>query len=130
MQYIPQETILDEVAEAVASQAKNVLGFRHVVMTIIMDNFTGTVKFVGSEANTMPDFSQSASKDNEWSYVKGNNLIDGQTVLGGTGFAATGETSVRNVEISTNLLAFVGAIASGVSGGKLTVKLRASNDAN
>lgn len=128
--YTDQEIILNEASTNVASYACNVLGMRHVELEIAMTNFTGTVKFVGSNADVAPNFGAAASRTNPWDYIKSIDQIDGSAVNGGTGLVGTATTQVKQLETNTNAFKWVGAILSGVSGGTITVKVKKVNDSS
>jgi hypothetical protein len=98
--------------------------FRNVEHTVVMTGFTGTIKFVASNADTCPDFSAAASLTNRYDYVKCINQIDGSSVNGGTGLAGTATTSVTQLEMNTNGFKWVGAIISGYSAGTLTLRTK------
>lgn len=98
--------------------------FRNVEHELVMTGFTGTIKFVASNADIAPDFGSAASLTNPWSFVKCIEQIDGSSVNGGTGVTGAAETSVRQFEMNTNGFKWVGAIISGYSAGTLTLRTK------
>lgn len=123
------QTIVFAAAAANASSASiNVVAFRHIEFEVSQVGFTGTIKFVGSNADAYPDFSSAASGTNPWSYIQTIDQIDGSTIAGGTGIASTTVTAVRNLEANVNGFKWVGVILSGVSAGSVTIKEKGYND--
>lgn len=116
--------MLNEVAAngATAAGVANFEDFRNVELEVVMTGFTGTIKFVGSNADTCPAFGTAASLSNPWDYVKTVNQIDGSAVAGGTGLTGAATTSVTNLEANTNGFKWVGAVISGYSAGTLTLR--------
>ena len=122
--YTDQFIILNEVAADGASTPETVIDFTHLEAQVAMTGFTGTIKFVMSNADTAPAFGSAASKTNPWSYVKAIDLIDGSAVNGGMGITGVATSSVTNLEINTNAVKWFGAIISGFGAGTLSLKLK------
>lgn len=115
--------MLNEIAASgnTAKGVANFQDFRDVELTVVMTGFSGTIKFVGSNADLPPDFSSAASLTNPYDYVKTVNQIDGSSVAGGTGLVGTATTSVTNLEVNTNAFKWIGAIVTSVTGGTLSL---------
>lgn len=123
-QYTDRIIMLNEVVANGASPAANMQSFRNVEHEVVMTGFTGTIKFVGSNADAAPNFANGAALANPWDYVKCINQIDGSSVAGGTGLSGTATTSVTQLEMNTNGFKWVGAIISGYSAGTLTLRTK------
>lgn len=123
-----QFIILNAAAATGKGTAQLVADFRHVTLQVAMANFTGTVKFAISDADTMPDFDSAASASNPWSYVQVKDLIDNSSVNGGTGVAGVAATSVANYEVNTNSHRWVCAIVTAFTDGTVTVKGSGATD--
>lgn len=109
---------------ATTTGSANMQSFRNVEHTVVMTGFTGTIKFVASNADAAPNFGASASLTNRWDYVKCINQIDGSSVAGGTGLAGSATTSITQLEMNTNGFKWVGAIISSYSAGTLTLRTK------
>jgi hypothetical protein len=118
-----QKTVLAEVA-ATGGAAESVEAFRNVEVEVVMTNFTGTLKFAAANAETAPDPTNAASLANPWAYVKAINLIDGSSVVGGTGLTGAATTSVTMLEINTNGIKWIIPEVTSYTGGTLTVKVK------
>lgn len=123
-----QVIVLNEIAANGASVAQNGLGMRNIELQLALTGFTGTIKFVGSNADIAPNFGSAASKDNPWDYVKCIDLNDGSAVNGGTGVTGSVTSSVRQLEMNVNIMKWYGAIISGYSGGTLSLKAKSFNE--
>ena len=127
-EYTDQKTMLNAAAADGASVAVTMAAFRDILFEISMANFTGTIKFVGSNADVAPSFGSAASGTNPWTFIKCVNLIDGSAIDGGTGLTGAGTTSITNIEANTNGLTWVGCIVSSFVGGTITVKVKGFNN--
>lgn len=123
-QYTDQVFLLNAVAVDGASAAQNFASFRNVELQFAMVGFTGTVKVVGSNADTAPNFGAAATAANPWDYIRCINQIDGTSVAGGTGISGSASTSITQLEANTNAFKWIGVIVSGSSAGSLTVKAK------
>lgn len=119
--YTDRIILFNAVAANANTVAVNMASFRHIEFELIQAGFTGTIKFVGSNADAAPDFSSAASGTNPWDYIQLINQIDGSSIAGGTGVASTTISSVTNYEANTNGFKWVGAIISGYSAGSATL---------
>lgn len=121
-EYTDQAILLNAVAADGASVAQNFASFRNVELQIAQVGFSGTIKFVGSNADAAPDFSSAASASNPWDYIQCIDQIEGSSIAGGTGIVSVTVSSVRNLEANTNGFKWIGAIVSNFSAGSVTVK--------
>lgn len=126
--YTDQKTIFTEAAANGVSTVADMLGLRHIELTIIMTGFTGTIKFAGSNSDTPPAFGSAAALGNEWDFVKCINQNDGSAVNGGTGLAGTATTAVYQLEVNTNAFKWIAGIISGYSAGTISVRVKGVND--
>lgn len=129
-QYTDQVILLAALAVNGNSVAVNMAAFRHIEFEVVQAGFTGTLKFVGSNADAAPDFSAAASGTNPWTFIQTIDQIDSSTIAGGTGIPSTTVSSVRNLEANVNGFKWVGVIASSVSAGSVSVKAKGYNDAD
>lgn len=123
-QYTDQVIVLNAAAASVTSSAINMASFRNIEVQVSQVAFSGTLKFVGSNADTAPDFSAAATAANPWDYVQTVDQIDGSTIAGGTGIVSVTVTSVRNLEINSNGFKWIAVIASSVTAGSVTIKAK------
>lgn len=123
-----QIILLSAAAANGASASAEVESFRHVLLELAQVGFTGTIKFVCSNADTPPAFGSAASATNPWDYVAVKDMIDNSSVAGGTGITGTATTSIKNLELNTNGVKWVGAIISGYSAGSVTLKAKGYNE--
>jgi hypothetical protein len=103
--------------------------FRHVIFSL--DGYSDnncTVKFVGSVAETCPDFSAAQAYDNPWDYIEVYDLEDGSAIDGDTGVVQAGTNDHRLFELNINGLTWVNAIITAWSAGNVTVKAKLFND--
>lgn len=127
-QYTDQAIILSAAAANVASVPANFVSFRNVELQIATTAFSGTIKIVGSNADTAPDFSAAASAANPWSFLQSIDQIDGSSIAGGTGITYTTDTSVKNLETNTNAFKWIGVVVSNFAAGTITVKGKGVSD--
>lgn len=123
-QYTDQLILLSAAAASGASPAGNFASFRDIELQLAQVGFSGTIKFVGSNADTAPDFSSAASASNPWDYVQTVDQIDGSSIAGGTGIVSVTVTSIRNIEVNSNAFKWIGAILSNVTAGSVTLKAK------
>lgn len=122
--YTDQAILLSAVAQNGASVPQNFASFRNVELQIDMVAFTGTIKVVGSNADTAPNFGAAATATNPWDYIKCINQIDGSAVNGGSGLTGAATTSETNLEPNTNAFKWIGVVISGYAAGSITVKAK------
>lgn len=125
--YTDQVIMLNAAAANVVGIA-NMASFWHVELQLAQVGFTGTIKFVGSNADAPPDFSAAASAANPWDFIQVVDQKDASAIAGGTGIASTAVTAVRNFEANTNAMKWVGAIISNYSAGSVTLKGKGVSD--
>lgn len=118
-----QRTILNAVAVNGASTPIMVQDYETLLLQLNAVGFTGTIKFVGSYQETIPDFGSASSLTNAWEYIKTIDVQDGGGVNGNTGIPYTTSTTTRMLEVNTSRLVWFGAIVSGFSAGTLTAKV-------
>lgn len=123
-QYTDQIILLNAVAASGVSTPANFASFRDIELQLAQVGFSGTIKFVGSNADAPPDFSSAASAANPWDYVQVVDQIDGSSIAGGTGITSVTITSVRNLEANSNAFKWFGAILSSVTAGSVTLKAK------
>lgn len=127
-QYTDQIIILNAASATGVSIAANFVSFRNVELQIAQTGFSGTMKFVGSNADAIPDFSAAASASNPWDYIQTIDQIDGSSIAGGTGITSVTVTSVKNIEANTNAFKWIGVILSNVTAGTVTIKGKGVSD--
>lgn len=123
-QYTDQAILLNAVAANGASVPQNFVSFRDVEIQLATTGFSGTIKVVGSNADTAPDFSAAASAANPWSFIQTVDQIDGSSIAGGTGISYTTDTTVKNIEANTNAFKWIGLVISNYSAGSITAKAK------
>lgn len=123
-QYTDQIILLAAAAANGVTAAANFASFRDIELQLTQVGFSGTIKFVGSNADAPPDFSSAASASNPWDYVQVVDQIDGSSIAGGTGVASVTVTSVRNLEANSNAFKWFGAIVSGYTAGSVSLKAK------
>ncbi len=123
-QYTDQIILLSAAAASTQSSAALVTSFRDIEFEISQVGFSGTIKFVGSNYDGVPDFSAAASVTNPWDYIQTIDQIDGSSIAGGTGIVSVTITSERNLEANTNGMKWVGVKISNVTAGSVTIKCK------
>lgn len=114
-------TILSAVAATGLGTVIEVSDFTHLeVLLATANNATLTVKLVGSNALSKPDFTAAATPANPWSYIQMIDLNDQSVINGATGVAYTGTDSTRMFEANINALKWASLIVTAYSGGNLT----------
>jgi hypothetical protein len=120
--YTDQVYLLNAVAANGASTPQNFVSFRNVELEVAQTGFSGTIQFVGSNADAPPAFGSAASASNPWDYIATIDQKDGAQISGGTGIVSTTVTSVRNLEANTNAFKWIGVIITNFTAGSVTVK--------
>ena len=121
-QYTDQVIVLNAAAADGASVSVNMRSFKAVLLQIAQVGFTGTIKLVGSNADAAPDFSVAASASNPYDTVTAQDLNDQSTIDGDTGIVSVTQTSVRQLELNSDGLKWIGVVISNRSAGSVTVK--------
>lgn len=124
------KTIFDARASDGATDPMFVKGEKYILLEICMVAFTGTIKFVGSLKETIPDFGSARGLTNPYEYIAVKDYQDSATIGGDTGISGTATTDVRIVEVNANRLSWFGAIVSSYSGGSITLKVLADSENN
>lgn len=119
---------MDAIDSNTGSTPDNIKDFRHVTIEIAMVGFTGTINFVGSIAESIPDFTSAASITNPYDNIQVNDLEDSASIAGDTGITGSATTDVRIVEANINALKWFGVKTSSVTAGSVTVKITPFND--
>lgn len=120
--YYTDQTIIFNAAVASAdSAAIDVTSFKDVSLEIAQVGFSGTIKVMGSNADTAPNFALAASASNPYDGVQAVDVQDGSTIAGNTGISSTTVTSVRNLELNTNGFKWI-AIQMTRTAGSVTIK--------
>lgn len=124
---INQIVLLNAAAANGASAAAsgNVEAFTDVAFQVAMVGFTGTIKFVASDADTAPDFGAAATAANPFDYIQVKDMQDNAGVNGNTGITGTAATTLKNYELNSEGKKWVGAIVNGYTVGTITVKMKA-----
>lgn len=122
--YTDQVYLLNAVAQNGASTAQNFVSFIHVEFEVDQVGFSGTIQFVGSNADSPPNFGNAASATNPWDYIAVIDQKDGSQIAGGTGITSTTVTSTRNLEANTNAFKWIGVVISNYSVGSVTVRAK------
>lgn len=117
-----QQTLLDALATTGVSVPMLVKDYESLLLEFVPVGFTGTIKFVGSYKDDMPDFDSAQSISNAWDYVKVIDVQDGAGINGDTGIPLTTITDVRMLEVNTSRLVWVGAVVTARSAGAVTAK--------
>jgi hypothetical protein len=118
-----QITMLSAQAANGASSAYQAMNFDDTTFQLHMSAFTGTVKFVGSDADTAPDFSSAVSGTNPYEYIQVQDEQNNTGITGDTGVAGTATTDVRYFSLNSPGKKWIGAIVSGYSAGNCTLKM-------
>ena len=118
-----QDILFNAVAVDGASVAKSVKDYATLLIQLNFAGFTGTIKFVGSYQDSMPNFGSASSASNAWEYIKTIDVQDGAGINGAIGIPLTAITSTRMLEANTSRICWFGAIVSGRSAGTVTAKL-------
>ena len=97
--------------------------YANMMLTIASgDSTEATVKVVGSFQIDAPDFSQSADKDNQWSYISVRNLEDWTNIDGTTWISIT-TGGVESYLVNTPWLRWIGVVISSYTTGQVDVSL-------
>lgn len=91
---------------------------------------TSTVKFFTSDNALPPDATAAQSVTNAWDYVQVVDLQNGTAVAGDTGVAFVGTGDTRRFELNLNGARWCGAVVTAISGGSVTVLMRAFANAS
>lgn len=121
------QTIMSAKTDTGQSVTPLVENFKTVVFTVTGAGTTptSTIKFFASDNEVPPDSTASQTASNAWDYVQVVDLQSGSAINGDTGisFAGTGDT--RRFELNLNGARWCGAVITAISGGNVTVLMRA-----
>lgn len=116
--------LLDGATSAKSSAAYPISDYTQMFISIASaDNAEWTIKIQGSFSDECPDFSQTASADNQWSYISVRNLEDGTNIDGTTGIALEGTDSVSDYLVNSPALRWVGVTITTYTTGTFNVIL-------
>jgi hypothetical protein len=119
---IPAALLHDEITSVALSASKLIEDYRHGVIDVITTGFTGTIKVKVSNQDTEPDFSDSSTPTNLWTYADLKGRDDGgATVVGATGIVDTADTSVRSFAINTDAVRWAAVDVEAQSAGSVSV---------
>lgn len=91
---------------------------------------TATIKFFTSDNELPPDSTAAQSATNAWDYVQVIDLQSGSGIAGDTGIAFTGSDDTRRFELNLNGARWCGAVITAISGGNVTILMRAFANAS
>ncbi len=121
------QTIMSAKADTGQSSTPLVENFKTVVFTVTGAGTTptSTIKFFASDNDAPPDATSAQSVTNAWDYVQVIDLQSGAAVNGDTGVAFAGTGDTRRFELNLNGARWCGAVITAISGGNVTVLMRA-----
>lgn len=121
--WLQSTKLIDGATGTTQSNPYPIEDYENMMLTIASGNNTeATVKVVGSFQIDAPDFSQSADKDNQWSYISVRNLEDG-TNIDGTIWISISTGGVNSYLINTPWLRWVWVVISSYTTGEVNVSL-------
>lgn len=137
-----QEIVLSEATANKVSRVIDVRDHRNIIISLIATNTpTATVKIIGtcendvkSDASGIGTLStdgitvKASDKDLIWDYMRLVDLNGGSDITGSTGVAYTGTAGKKLLEVNTNTLAYIAIEITGYSAGKITAKVRLSDN--
>lgn len=118
----PEVTLFtDRTTTGTSTVTLNCSDYRNQVFMIGgTDTPTANVKIKGSNSDTCPDFSATATPTNAWDYLNTVNLQSKTSVSGDTGITVV--AGVEQVEANENVMRWMTAEVSAISAGKVTVR--------
>lgn len=123
------QKVLNAVATAGPGVALDVRNYKTIILELYTSgNTTATIQFACSMQEKEPDFSSPASASNPWSYVAMSDLINNNSVAGGTGIILTGTDTVKTLEVNTNFIKWFCPIVTAYTGGIISADCDAVND--
>ena len=125
------QTIMSAKTTTGQSVTPLVENFKTVVFTVTgADSPTATIKFFTSDNELPPDSTSAQSATNAWDYVQAIDLQNGASVAGDTGVAFSGTGDTRRFELNLNGARWCGAVITAISGGNVTILMRAFANAS
>ncbi len=121
------QTIMSAKTDTGQSVTPLVENFKTVVFTVTGAGTTptSTIKFFASDNEVPPDSTASQTASNAWDYVQVVDLQSGTAINGDTGISFAGTGDVRRFELNLNGARWCGAVITAISGGNVTVLMRA-----
>jgi len=105
--------------------------FKTVVFSVVgAGTPTATIKFFTSDQALPPDATAAQSTTNIWDYVQVIDLQSGSGIAGDTGIAFVGADDTRRFELNLNGARWCGAVITAISGGNVTILMRAFANAS
>lgn len=126
--YTGEQVIMNAKAANGAGNAFYVKDFRHVVVTISGASADLVIKAAGAISDVEPDWTDTPSADNPYSFVQMRDYEDNSAVNGDDGITFGGSNDVSMLEINTNGLVWLNFIVSGYNAGSVTAKGVGFND--
>lgn len=122
-------TMLSAKAATGYSVAYSVSDFKNASIALIGTGATVglTFKICGSVQDTAPTFSTAQSATNVWDYIDVLDMEDGSSIDGDTGIAFAA-ADVRQFEVNTENLQWIGVQVSALTNGTGTAILSASDN--
>lgn len=125
------QTIMSAKSTTGQSVTPLVQDFKTVVFTVSGANSpTATIKFFTSDNELPPDATAAQTASNAWDYAQVVDLMNGSAITGDTGIAFTGSADTRRFELNLNGARWCGAVITAISGGDVTVLMRAFANAS
>lgn len=125
------QTIMSAKTTTGQSVVSLVENFKTVVFSVNGANTpTATVKFFTSDQELPPDATSAQSATNLWDYVQVIDLQSGTGIAGDTGIAFAGADDTRRFELNLNGARWCGAVITAISGGNVTILMRAFANAS
>jgi hypothetical protein len=124
--YAGEQFIFNGATATGTGQGFVVPDFMHLFFTLSSaSNANFTIKFQGSYADTMPDFSSAQSNTNRWDYIQVRDMQNNSAIDGDTGVAFAGTDDVRQFEANVNGLKWICATITARSAGAISLRLQA-----
>lgn len=126
------QTIMNAKATTGQSEVTPLVeNFKTIVFTVTgANNPTATIKFFTSDNELPPDSTSAATASNAWDYVQVVDLQSGSGIAGDTGIAFAGTGDTRRFELNLNGARWCGAVITAISGGDVTILMRAFANAS
>ena len=103
--------------------------FQHIMLTLSSASSANfTIKFQGSQSETVPDFSAAQSNTNRWDYIQVKDLQNAAAIDGDTGVAFAGTDDVRMFEMNTNGLNWACATITAYAAGAVSLRLKSMSN--
>ena len=126
--YSGEWVIFDARDEDGSGNAFYIKDYRHVVVVISGNLADLVIKAAGAISEETPDWLDTPSASNPYSFVQMRDYEDNSAVNGDTGITFGGSGDVSMLEINTNGLVWLNFIVSDYNAGSVTVKAVGFND--